>query len=52
MHLALENIRQLFLQPAKTSLKKIKKAVSYFYYFPASILAKMKLNALEKPAAS
>jgi len=52
MHLALENIRQLFLQPAKTSLKKIKKAVSYFYYLPASILAKMKLNALEKPAAS
>jgi len=52
MHLALENIRQLFLQPAKTSLKKIKKAISYFYYLPASILAKMKLNALEKPAAS
>ena len=52
MHLALENIRQLFLQPAKTSLKNLKKAASYFYYLPASILAKMKLNALEKPAAS
>ena len=52
MHLALENIRQLFLQPAKTSLKKLKKATSYFYYLPASILAKMKLNALEKTAAS
>jgi len=50
MHLALENIRQLFLQPPKTSLKKLKKAASYFYYLPASILAKMKLNALEKPA--
>ena len=49
MHLALENIRQLFLQPAKTSLKKLKKAASYFYYLPASIFAKMKLNALEKP---
>jgi len=52
MHVALENIRQLYLQPAKTSLKKLKKAASYFYYLPASIFAKMKLNALEKPAAS
>jgi radical SAM superfamily enzyme YgiQ (UPF0313 family) len=48
MHLALENIRQLFLYPAKTTLKKIKKAASYFYYLPASFLAKVKLNALEK----
>ena len=52
MHLALENIRQLFLQPAETSLKKLKKAASYFYYLPASILAKVKLNALEKPITS
>ena len=52
MHLALENIRQLFLHPAKTSLKKIKKAVSYFYYLPASFAAKIKLNALEKHGAS
>jgi len=52
MHLALENIKQLFLHPAKTSLKKIKKAASYFYYLPASFLSKMKLNTLEKPAAS
>ncbi|HEU5166169.1 MAG TPA: radical SAM protein [Chitinophagaceae bacterium] len=52
MHLALENIRQLFSHPAKTSLKKIKKAASYFYYLPASFLSKIKLNALEKPAAS
>jgi radical SAM superfamily enzyme YgiQ (UPF0313 family) len=52
MHLALENIRQLFLHPAKTSLKKIKKAASYFYYFPASFAAKIKLNALEKHTTS
>ena len=52
MHVALENIRQLYLQPAKTSLKKLKKAASYFYYLPASIFAKMKLNVLEKPAVS
>jgi hypothetical protein len=52
MHLALENIRQLFSHPAKTSLKKIRKAASYFYYLPATVLAKLKLNALEKSAAS
>jgi hypothetical protein len=52
MHLALENIRQLFLQPAKPSLKKLKKAASYFFYLPASIFAKMKLKALEKPVTS
>jgi len=52
MHIAIENIRQLFFQPAKTSLKKIKKAVSYFYYLPASILAKIKLSTLEKSSTS
>jgi len=46
----LDNIRQLLSQPAKTSLKKIRKALSYFYYLPASIVAKIKLNTLEKPA--
>ena len=51
-HIAIENIRQLFFQPAKTSLKKIKKAVSYFYYLPASILAKIKLSTLEKSSTS
>ena len=50
MHLALDNIRQLLLHPAKASLKKIRKAASYFYYLPASFLSKMKLNTLEKPA--
>jgi hypothetical protein len=52
MHLALENIRQLFLHPAKTSLKKLNESASYFYYFPASFVAKIKLNALEKHTAS
>ena len=50
MHIALDNIRQLLSRPAKTSLKKIRKALSYFYYLPASIVAKIKLNTLEKPA--
>jgi radical SAM superfamily enzyme YgiQ (UPF0313 family) len=52
MHIAIENIRQLFFQPAKISLKKLKKAASYFYYLPASLLAKMKLSTLEKTSAS
>ena len=52
MHLALDNIRQLVSCPAKTSLKKMKKAASYFYYLPASYFARLKLNTLEKPAAS
>jgi hypothetical protein len=48
MHLALENIKQLISQPAKLSLQKMRKALSYFYYMPASIIAKLKLNSLEK----
>jgi len=52
MHLALDNIKQLLSHPAKASLKKLRKAASYFYYLPASFLAKQKLNTLEKSAAS
>jgi radical SAM superfamily enzyme YgiQ (UPF0313 family) len=52
MHLALENIRQLLSHPSKLSVKKIKKAASYFYYLPASFLAKWKLNSLEKSSVS
>jgi anaerobic magnesium-protoporphyrin IX monomethyl ester cyclase len=52
MNMALENIKQLLSQPANTSSKKIRKALSYFYYLPATILAKLRLNSLEKPAAS
>ena len=49
MHLARENIRQLISQPARASVKKIRKALSYFYYYPASIFARLRLNSLEKP---
>jgi radical SAM superfamily enzyme YgiQ (UPF0313 family) len=52
MHLALDNLRQLLFRPATTSLKKMRKALSYFYYLPATIIAKLRLNSLEKPAAS
>ena len=52
MHIALDNLKQLVSQPAKLSLKKVKKALSYFYYVPATILAKLRLNSLEKAPAS
>ena len=50
MHLAVETLRQIVAEPANLSFKKFKKAVSYFYYLPASLIAKAKLNVLEKPA--
>ena len=52
MHLALDSIKQLFLHPARVTGRKIRKAASYFYYLPASFLARLKLGSLEKPAAS
>jgi radical SAM superfamily enzyme YgiQ (UPF0313 family) len=52
MHLAKENIRQLFLHPAKLSFAKLRKGATFFYYLPASFLAKLKLSALEKPSVS
>lgn len=52
MHLAIDHIRQLIARPAKTSLAKIRKAATVFYYMPASFLAKLKLNALEKSSVS
>lgn len=52
MHIALENIKQVLSHPAKITFQKIKKSLSYFYYLPASIIARLRLNSLEKPAAS
>jgi radical SAM superfamily enzyme YgiQ (UPF0313 family) len=44
MHLALENIRQLFLQPAKTSLKKLKKACILFLLSPCKYFGKSEIK--------
>jgi hypothetical protein len=53
MHLALENIRQAVFAACKNIFEKnLKSRLLTFYYLPASIFAKMKLNALEKPTAS
>ncbi len=50
MHVAIDNIRQIISHPTRLSLRKIKKAASFFYYLPVSFIAKMKLNTLQKPA--
>lgn len=46
-HLALENLKNVFIHPSKTRLITLKKAASLTYYVPASFLAKRKLNAIE-----
>lgn len=51
-HVAIRSIKQIFVQPAATGLHTIKKAFSLAYYAPAGILAKWKLNSLEKTAIS
>ncbi|HSU27771.1 MAG TPA: radical SAM protein [Chitinophagaceae bacterium] len=49
-HLALESLRRLFGKEASFSLKRIKKALSLFYYSPVTWLARQKLLKLEQPA--
>jgi len=47
-HLAFQNIIQLFRHPFEVKLFTIKKALSAFYYLPATAIEKVKLNRLEK----
>ncbi|MEO8943468.1 MAG: radical SAM protein [Ginsengibacter sp.] len=47
-HLSFENWRQLFINPLKSNLVTLKKALSGFYYVPASFIEKKKLQKLEK----
>lgn len=47
-HLALQHLKGLFTRPASTTVSNLKKAASIAYYLPASILAKRKLDAIEK----
>jgi radical SAM superfamily enzyme YgiQ (UPF0313 family) len=46
-HLAFENMIKLFRHPFKMKFFTVKKALSVFYYLPASIIEKIKLNQLE-----
>ena len=47
-HLSFENMRQLFLHPLKSNVATIRKALSGFYYVPATLIEKRKLQVLEK----
>jgi anaerobic magnesium-protoporphyrin IX monomethyl ester cyclase len=47
-HLAAASIKQLLGKPLQANAQKIKKAISWLYYAPATVLAKFKLNQLEK----
>jgi len=47
-HLALENIKNIFSNPALLSFKTLKKALSLIYYIPAVFFARVKLGTLEK----
>ncbi|HUS00372.1 MAG TPA: radical SAM protein [Chitinophagaceae bacterium] len=47
-HLAFENMVKLFTNPLQSNLFTLRKALSGFYYFPATFIEKIKLDNLEK----
>jgi anaerobic magnesium-protoporphyrin IX monomethyl ester cyclase len=47
-HMALAQAKSLFRQPGSASLHACKKALSFLYYAPAAIFAKIKMTRLEK----
>ena len=47
-HLALAQIKTLLKQPASASLHNFKKALSIVYYAPAAVLARLKMEKLER----
>ncbi|HLF45127.1 MAG TPA: radical SAM protein, partial [Chitinophagaceae bacterium] len=47
-HIGLYNLKKIFSKPGTTGFFSLKKAISFLYYFPASIIEKWKLNKLEK----
>ena len=50
-HIALSQMKNIISYPAQVSFLKIRKAASYLYYLPASIIDKWKLERLEKTPA-
>lgn len=52
-HLAIEQIKQLFQNPTQLNRKRLKKALSFFYYTPMSLYAKRQLRSeLDESAKS
>lgn len=49
-HLATQQLKNLLSNPVKVNFRKLKKAASLAWYFPAELIAKQKLKALEQPA--
>jgi anaerobic magnesium-protoporphyrin IX monomethyl ester cyclase len=49
-HLAFDNMKQIFKSPFGLDFHRIKRALSAFYYLPASYIDKLKLRRLEKSA--
>ncbi len=47
-HIALYHMKRLFRAPFKAGFTVCKKAASWLYYYPASVIARQKLNRLEK----
>lgn len=47
-HLAFHHIKNVLLHPASINLKSLKKIIAIAYYIPLELLAKYKLNKLEK----
>jgi anaerobic magnesium-protoporphyrin IX monomethyl ester cyclase len=47
-HLAFENLSALVNHPGKSSFHQIKKALTLFYYIPATLIEKQKLNKKQK----
>ena len=47
-HIAFENIKKMLAQPLAFRISILRKALSAFYYIPASFVEKVKLNNLEK----
>ena len=47
-HLAAHQLKKLIHEPATITLRAIKRAASFAYYFPAELIAKRKLKSLEQ----
>jgi cell fate (sporulation/competence/biofilm development) regulator YmcA (YheA/YmcA/DUF963 family) len=47
LHLAIDNIKGILRHPMETNFRKLKRAASLAYYFPATIMAKQKLDTLQ-----
>ena len=50
LHLAVDNIKRIFRHPFETNMSRLKRAASLAYYFPATLVARRKLETLQTAA--